>query len=231
MNIVFANPKGGAGKSTAALVLATELALETKVAVVDADVRKRIQRWVQAGNAPANLVTVGEVTEKNVIDCIDAAAQQAGVVIVDTEGTASVTVLLAISRADLVVIPLQDSAPDAEEAAEVIKVIRTQERVGKRKIPFVIAPTRTPAAYRSRIMKYVLEQLAPTGARVLEVELVERAAFKALWVYEAPLEALPSNEVPGLDKAIENARAYAQAVVKLMSELASADQSQQKEAA
>lgn len=97
--IVFANSKGGSGKSTAALLLATELALETRVAVVDADIRRRIAKWAAAGNGPSNLVVFGDVTEINVIDRIDAAADEAPIVVVDLEGTASKLVLLAISQA------------------------------------------------------------------------------------------------------------------------------------
>ncbi|MFG6488308.1 ParA family protein [Roseateles sp. BYS78W] len=220
--IVFANPKGGAGKSTAALLLATELALETDVCVVDADVRRRIAKWAAGGNAPARMTVVDDVDEETVIDRIDEAAGAAPVVIVDLEGTASKLVLLAISQADLVVIPLQDSAPDAEEAAAVIRVIRQQERMSGRKVPYVVVRTRTPAAYRSRLMTYVLAQLQPTGARILETEIVERQAFKALWVYQCPLENLPSAEVSGTSNAIKNARAYAQEVVQALRGVATA---------
>jgi chromosome partitioning protein len=214
--IVLANPKGGSGKSTAALLLATELALETRVVVVDADIRRRIAKWAAGGNASANLSVVDDVNEDNVIDRIDAAADAAPIVVVDLEGTASKLVLLAISQADLVVIPLQDSAPDAEEAGAVIRVIRQQERLSGRAVPFVIVRTRTAAAYRSRLMTYVLEQLQPTGARVLETEIVERQAFKAIWVYRCALEQLPTSEVSGIDNAVANARAYAQEVVQAL---------------
>lgn len=217
--IVLANPKGGAGKSTAALLLATELALETDVCVVDADVRRRIGKWAAGGNAPLRMTVLDDVTEENIIERIDEAVAAAPLVIVDLEGTASKLVLLAISQADLVVIPLQDSAPDAEEAAAVIRVIRQQERMSGRKVHFVIVRTRTPAAYRSRLMTYVLEQLKPTGARVLETEIVERQAYKALWVYQCPLESLPAAEVSGTGNAIANARAYAQEVVQALREV------------
>jgi chromosome partitioning protein len=217
--IVFANPKGGAGKSTAALLLATELALETDVCVVDADVRRRIGRWASAGGAPERMTVIDDVDEDTVIDRIDQASTSTPVVIVDLEGTASKLVLLAISQADLVVIPLQDSAPDAEEAGAVIRVLAQQQRMSGRRVPYVVVRTRTPAAYRSRLMSYVLEQLKPTGARVLSTEIVERQAFKAIWVYRCPLEQLPSSEVAGLDKAISNARQYAQEVVAELAEL------------
>jgi cellulose biosynthesis protein BcsQ len=47
--IVFASPKGGAGKSTAALLLATELALKgAGVTILDADPNKPMSQWASA---------------------------------------------------------------------------------------------------------------------------------------------------------------------------------------
>jgi chromosome partitioning protein len=171
---------------------------------------------------PSRMSVLDDVNEESIIDRVDEAAAAAPVVVVDLEGTASKLVLLAISQADLVVIPLQDSAPDAEEAGAVIRVIRQQERLSGRKVPFVIVRTRTAAAYRSRLMTYVLEQLKPTGAKVLETEIVERQAFKALWVYRCPLEQLPPAEVSGTENAIANARAYAQEVVQALRQVTAA---------
>ena len=46
--IVFASPKGGAGKSTSAVVLATELALKgATVTAIDADPNKPVSQWAQ----------------------------------------------------------------------------------------------------------------------------------------------------------------------------------------
>ena len=44
--IAFANPKGGAGKTTSALLLATELANKgAAVTVIDADPERWISQW------------------------------------------------------------------------------------------------------------------------------------------------------------------------------------------
>ena len=222
---VYANSKGGSGKTTAALVAATELALQTKVGVVDADARSRIARWAARSTVcPENLSVYGgsgednEVNETNILEKIDEAASVAPIVIVDLEGAATTVSLLAISQADLVVIPLQDSEMDAFEAGAVIKVIRQQERLTKRSIPFCILPTRTPSAYRSKGMSFILEQLAPSGARVLKAELKERQAFKGMFMYFSPLEELPRGEVAGVEAAIENAREYVRELLQVLKE-------------
>jgi cellulose biosynthesis protein BcsQ len=51
--ISFIQPKGGAGKSTSALILATELAKGAKVIVIDADPNAPIAKWSSRGRGPA----------------------------------------------------------------------------------------------------------------------------------------------------------------------------------
>ena len=48
--IVFANPKGGAGKSTSAVILATQLAHKgADVTIIDADPNKPVSQWAKRG--------------------------------------------------------------------------------------------------------------------------------------------------------------------------------------
>ena len=54
--ITFASPKGGAGKTTAALLLATELTVKGfHVTVIDADPLKWIKSWSKLSDKPGNL--------------------------------------------------------------------------------------------------------------------------------------------------------------------------------
>src|ERR1017187_38219 len=127
--IVFASPKGGAGKSTSAVLLATELALKGAGAtILDADPNKPVSHWARRGGWPGNLTVVADISESSIIDEIDNAARKAAFVVVDLEGTASMMVAYAISRADLVIIPTQGSQLDAAEATKAIRLIKTQEK-------------------------------------------------------------------------------------------------------
>ena len=84
--IVFASPKGGAGKSTSAVVLATEIAGRgATVAIIDADPNKPVSRWASRPGKPETLTVVADVTEDSILDQIDQAARQAAFVIVDLE--------------------------------------------------------------------------------------------------------------------------------------------------
>src|SRR5271170_1267180 len=101
--IVFASPKGGAGKSTSAVVLATELALKgASVTVIDADPNRPVSQWAEKPGKPECLTAVADDSERTTIDTIKDDARRKTFVLVVEQGTASTTVAYAISRADLV---------------------------------------------------------------------------------------------------------------------------------
>ena len=212
--VAFANPKGGAGKTTSALILATELAARgARVAVIDADPERWISQWGVLPGRPGNLTIDSEVGEDSILDAIEAAAALAQFVVVDLEGTASLMVAHAIGMADLVVIPTQGASMDARGAAKTIRLIRNQARLARREIAHAVLLTRTSAAVTSRALRNVRDQLAEAGTPVFETEIVDRAAYRDLLDYGGTLEGLDPGLVSNLDRAIVNARAFAAEVV------------------
>lgn len=212
--IAFANPKGGAGKTTSALLLATELSQRGgSVALIDADPERWISQWGALPGRPAGIVIHNDVTEETIVDRIEEASQTAQFVLVDLEGTASLTVASAIGMADLVVIPVQGSSMDARGAAKTIRLIRNQERMARRPIPHAVLLTRTSAAVTSRSLRHVMEEMAAAGIDVFATTIVERAAYRDLFDYGGTLEALDPARVSNLPRAIDNARQFAGEVV------------------
>lgn len=214
--IVFVSPKGGAGKTTAALVLASQLARGTGVTVIDADPNHPIKAWAAAGAAPANLTVVSDADEENIIDRIEEAATRTPFVVVDLEGTAAKIVVLAVSQADFVIIPTQGSQLDAEQAGRALKVVKQQEKMSGRQVPYAVLLTRTGAAFKTRNMTHIQRNLISAGIPVLQTELHEREAFKAMFAFRQPLELLNPNEVANLDKAVANAEAFTREVVHII---------------
>jgi chromosome partitioning protein len=86
------------------------------VTMIDADPNRPLAQWASRPGRPDNL-TVIATTEDSIIDTIENAATLTTFVIVDLEGTASMMVGYAMSRAD-VVIPAQGSHLDATEAVK-----------------------------------------------------------------------------------------------------------------
>jgi len=212
--IAFANPKGGAGKTTSALLLASELASRgATVAILDADPEKWISQWGALPSRPANVTIVSDITEDTIVDQIEAAAAEAQFVVIDLEGTASLMVANAIGMSDLVIIPTQGSSMDAKGAAKTIRLIRNQARMARRDIPHAVLLTRTSAAVASRAIRNVRDQLDQAGIPVFEASIVERAAYRDILDYGGLLADLDRAKVSNVDKAVENAWAFAAEVV------------------
>ena len=202
--------------------MATELARRAPVIVIDADPNQPIDAWAKLGNVPEQLSVVTKVTQETILDQIDEAITKAPFVIVDCEGTASLTVAYAISAADLVIVPTQGSQLDAKEAARALSLVKKQERTTRRTILHAVLLTRTAVAVRSRSLAHVQSELKKHGVRIFESELNEREAFRAMFSFGGSLETLDKVAVRNTDKAIANARAFTNEVVKMLREAADA---------
>ena len=212
--IAFANPKGGAGKTTAALLLASSLAARgARITILDADPERWITGWSRLGSLPPNIEVSPDVTEDNIVDQIEASARSSQFVIVDLEGTASLMVAHAVGMADLVIIPTQGGSMDAKGAAKTIKLVRNQERMTRRPISHGVLMTRTSAAVASRALKNVVEQLERAQIPVFRTPIVERAAYRDIFDYGGLLSDLPEGKVSNLARAVENAEAFAAEVL------------------
>lgn len=220
--IVFASPKGGTGKSTSAILLSTELAARgTSVTLIDADPNHPLSSWAKRPNKPANLTVLSDVTEDTIIDTIEDAATRTPFVIIDLEGTASMMVGYAVSRADLVLIPTQGSQLDAAEAVKAVRLIKRQEKAFNRKIPFAVLLTRTSAAIRPRSLHSIETEFAENGVPVLTTQLHERDAYKALFAFGGGLVTLDPAQVTNIPAALANARAFtAEVIAALLSQSA-----------
>jgi len=211
--IVFVSPKGGAGKTTSSLVLAEQLARGADVTVIDADPNRPIDSWAKGGAKPERMHIVADADEENIIDRIEDAAARTPFVIVDLEGTASKIVLMAISQADLVIVPTQGSQLDAEQAGRAFRVIQQQEKMSRRRVPYSVLLTRTNSAIRTRTLAHIEKGLIAAGIPVFNTELNEREAFRAMFSFRQPLASLSGSDVANLDKAVANAEQFAQEVI------------------
>jgi len=219
--IVFASPKGGAGKSTSAVVLATELAQKgAGVTVIDADPNHPLSQWAKRPGRPETLTVVGDISEDTIIDTIENASARTAFVVVDLEGTASMTVAYAISRADLVIIPVQGSQLDAAEAAKAIRLIRQQEKAFAKRIPYAVLFTRTSTAIKPRTFQHIRGEFSDHGVPAFETQMHERDAFRAIFSFGGTVESLDSTQVGNVAAAVSNARAFAgEVIAKLRQEV------------
>ena len=212
--ISFVSSKGGVGKTTGAVVLAGELASSGRtVVMIDADPNQPLLLWERLQSLPDGLSVIADESATTIIDTIETARGSADFVVVDLEGTATDRIGFAITRSDLVLIPVQGSMLDANEAAKTVKLIRQMSRVANRDIPFRLYFSKAPGAIRERTSRDIENQFAENGIPTLPVILVDRAAFRALFSLGGTLHTLDDNDVGGLPAARENSLAFAQAIV------------------
>jgi chromosome partitioning protein len=213
--IAFVSPKGGVGKTTAALTLTSELLFQMQkpVTLIDADPNYPFKRWEQLGHKPDLLNIVFDENEETILDNIEAAKANSSAVIVDLEGTKNMRVGYAVSVADLVVIPMQPSALDANEAVEAIKLVKQTERGFKRRIDFAILLTRQSPIIKSKNFNDIYQQLTANNVPVLPSNLIEREAYRTMFSTGFCLHDLEEGKVSGLGKAWEDAYTFAEAVI------------------
>lgn len=208
--IVIASPKGGAGKSTAAVILGTELARAgATVAMLDADPNRSLTLWADRAALPPRVSLHNELTEKNIVRTIRALDADGGVVVVDLEGVASRLVSRAISQADLVLTPMRATTLDATVGARALQLVAEEEETLGRTIPHAVVFTMT-RAIRSKQHSGIEASLREQGVDVIKPALMERSAFSALFEFGGDLATMPPQG--NMAAAQENAAAFARAV-------------------
>ena len=209
----FANTKGGAGKTTAVALLASGLARRgARVEVIDADPQRWLSRWLEAmDTVPAGITARSFVSEINVLDVLEEARRRADHVIIDLPGAASQTMAICIAACDHVVIPIQGCAMDAEGGARVLEVIAYLKSRGGLDIAHSVMLSRVNPLVSTRALGRVKTMLAARGVGLLDVALVERAAYRDMFDHAVTLHALDPEKVSNLTRAIDNAEQFVDA--------------------
>lgn len=202
--ITFASSKGGAGKTTSAIILATTLCRDHRVCLIDADPAKRLMKWSVKGKLPRRLTVQASHGERHIHDEIAKAKSENDFVVIDLEGAATRLNAFAMGESDLVIIPMGDEQQDAEGAIETLQELALEARTMRREIPVRILFARTKAAVKSRLERSLNAQVRDKiGA--FTTELHSRTAFSALHNYGGDLYTMDRNEVTGVAKSIANA--------------------------
>jgi chromosome partitioning protein len=215
--ISFANAKGGAGKTTAALLLATELAHQGhRVTLIDADPQRWISQWHEMSGAVRNITIITEVTVASLQCHLREMAATSDYLIIDLAGARDAMVTTAIGLSDHVMIPVQGSAMDAKGAAQILDLLSMMKERAGLAIAHSVVLTRVAPMVTTRSLVAIKGLLAQRGVNVLNTPINERTAFRELFEVGGTLYSLDPAKVSNLDKARDNARALAEEVKRLM---------------
>lgn len=235
--ITFANPKGGSGKTTSAMLLAEQIAISGgRVAVLDLDPNANILAWAQARRAQGREVPFAvhaRPQAEETVELIDSIGEEADYLIVDLEGSKDQIVTFALSRTDLCVIPLDGSPMEARQAAAAVKLVQTTASMIRAPIAYTLLFTRTNAAFQSTDERDVRAEMSASNIAALSVRVAKRAPYTRIFRDGVLLSELPDiveKEMEGktasvtekamkqVASAIENARDYAQAVIETLTQ-------------
>lgn len=216
--IAFVSPKGGAGKTTAALLLALGLAEKgERVAMIDADPNKPLVHWAGLPGKPPGVSVHPAPTFHDLKDALrEAQRRDPQWIILDTEGSLRGAMAFTGVRPRLVLTPLAASQLEALQAVKAAELVRQHGGRSGVGILHRAILTRMPAALRPRSLKVVVEQLRAEGVEVLPTAIIEKEAFRTLFFTGGGFEALEESGTSGVAAARLIAAAYRDAVLELL---------------
>lgn len=215
--IIAANTKGGSGKSTASLVLSTTLAsMGATVRLIDADPQGTSAKFGRAGLSKYSEIVAVLSPGEDLTDMIDRLSGEVQFVIVDVQGSANLELAAAMSRADLVIIPMNGKTADAEASPAAIALLRKQEKMFRRNIPFGVLFVNTKTPIVTREEKEIRMQIESAGLPTFKTDLRERSGFSHINRFKLALDEQHEKETNGLKSAISNARSFTNEVISML---------------
>jgi chromosome partitioning protein len=211
----IANPKGGSGKTTVAIILAGEFAKhEYSVAIVDADPQGSSYQWhassVARGVSPKGIDLVRAPDEQGLSQTIDRLGGY-DVIVIDTPGYYGSALIHSALRADLVVLPCKVHTFDA---SQVVRTIRNlDQHAGEAGLPMsqrrVLFNEYDSLDRNTRPLREVLAYLNAEGVPVCANALYRRVTYRTMTSGYGTLYQMSDK-----DESIRKARYNADQVVR-----------------
>lgn len=209
--LAFVSPKGGVGKTTAALVLALGLAEQgEQVAIVDADPNKPLQHWFEGPGRPSGVSVHPAPMSEDVSDALrEARRRQPDWLIFDTEGSIRGAMGLRVMKVDLVLTPLTLSPIEVLQALKASEMVAQFGSRSGRPPRHLALLTRLPWGVEPGKLGAVVEQLRTRGMGLLSTPLMEQPAYRRLFEAAGPDDPDAGDRD---EAARRNAAAYVAAV-------------------
>lgn len=188
--ISIVNQKGGVGKTTIAVNLATGLALrKNKVLLIDADLQGSVLQWQSISGKKS--FDVNHYPKDNLHNELPSIKGYQYIVIDSPPATKEVTRSILVSS-DIVIIPVGPSPLDLWSANETISLIKEAQKFNKKLKAKILISKKIP---NTRIGREVREALEGYGLEVMETEISQRIAYvESMIAGESVLTFIPDSE-------------------------------------
>ncbi|HEX4608797.1 MAG TPA: ParA family protein [Urbifossiella sp.] len=147
MIIVLANSKGGVGKTSISVHLATWLAEQGhSVVLADCDAQQSSSEWL--AEAAPEIKTVRLADPTAILEALPQLAQEADFVVADGPGSNTETSRALLLRADLAIVPCKASMLEVRALAQATAVLRQSQDIRGGKPDAVIVLSMVGKTYR-----------------------------------------------------------------------------------
>lgn len=201
--ITVAQQKGGAGKTTLVANLAAVFARNRRVALLDIDPQRSLTRWhaLRSGRQTApSVIGISDVSGWRLSGELDRLRRDHDLLLVDSPPQIDTDAKLAVRGADLVLVPVQPSAPDLWAAEGTLKLAAGEKRQAR------LVLNRAPASGSLRAQ--IEAEIGRKGYPTLHATLGNRVGFagafaQGLGVTEAAPRSVAARELLALITEIE----------------------------
>jgi chromosome partitioning protein len=180
--VSIASAKGGCSKTTLAVGVGVELALEGyTVVVLDADLNQHATKFGDRASVP-NFSVIGEINEGNILNQMKTVYTTADMVVIDLPGGSSMVAVKALTKSHFVLIPTQHSILDARDAMKTVAQVDDAQELGRYPIPRSLIWTRVMPGFESMAARRVRADMENIDVPIFESVLMNRAAFQEMFL-------------------------------------------------
>jgi len=175
--VCVSSTKGGCGKSTTAICIAAELALDGyRVALLDCDLNQHASQFGEISDIPG-LSVMPAIDERNVLASLRRAEGEADLVVIDLPGGSSTLALKALQRSNFVLIPCQATLPDVRDAVKTVEQIDDAQELARSPIARSLMWSRILPGFEARSARHVRESVEARGIPIFKTAMMQRAAL------------------------------------------------------
>src|SRR4051812_23270200 len=157
--ISVASDKGGPGKTTTSILIASELALDGyRVALLDTDINQQAASFGAKCDIPG-LTVLGEVREDNILAALRKAEAENEIVMIDLPGGSSTLALKAMHRSHFVLAPARAPLPDVRGGIKTIAQINAARERARPSTARAFVWPRALSGFESRGPRHVRQSL------------------------------------------------------------------------